>query len=59
MMSQIDTRHTEKDKLFSLYMAEAFPETTKSQIAHTEAVMEKEDVEDVRRRFEEWKDNLK
>jgi len=53
-MAQTETRHAEKSKLFSLFMAE-YTGDIKSQIAHTKASMEKEDIADVVREFEEWK----
>ncbi|MCL2035771.1 MAG: hypothetical protein FWG83_00065 [Oscillospiraceae bacterium] len=56
-MAQVDTRHAEKDKLFSLMLAE-FTGDFKSLIASTRAKMEKEDIEDVVQEFERFKKSL-
>ncbi|MCL1832174.1 MAG: hypothetical protein FWG45_04585 [Oscillospiraceae bacterium] len=56
-MAQTETRHAEKSKLFSLYEVK-YGGNVDLQIAHAEASMEKEDVDDVRARFELWK-NIK
>jgi len=53
-MPTIDTRHAEKNYLFSLYEAQ-FTGDIKTQISRLEASMEKEDVEQVLQKFEEWK----
>ena len=53
-MPQIDTRHADKSKLFALLVAQHAPENIALQIAQTRAEMEKEDIADVVREFEEW-----
>jgi len=53
-MAQVDTRHNEKDKLFSLMVAKREPESIDLQIAQTMAKMEKEDVEEVKKQFDEY-----
>jgi len=50
-----ETRHCEKEKLIALLMAQSNPETIAMQIAQTKAKMEKEDIEDVMKEFENWK----
>jgi len=57
-MAQTDTRHGEKEKLIALLMAQSNPETIAMQIAQTKAKMEKEDIEDVVKEFEEWRKSL-
>ena len=54
-MAQTDTRHGEKEKLIALLMAQSNPESISMQIAQTRAKMEKEDIENVMKEFEEWK----
>ena len=53
-MSTIDTRHAEKNTLFMLLMAK-FTGDIDTYITHAESIMEKEDAEAVRQKFEEWK----
>jgi small-conductance mechanosensitive channel len=53
-MGTIDTRHNERDKLFSLLVAKSAPESIDLQIAQTMAKMEKEDIEEVKKQFTEW-----
>ena len=57
-MAQIDTRHAEKDKLFALLLAE-FTGDFQAQIANTRAKMEKDDIDDVMREFEQFKQQYK
>jgi hypothetical protein len=57
-MPPIDTRHAEKSSLFKLLLAQETGDIA-TQISHTIAVMEKEDVEAVKAEFEEWKKNRK
>jgi 2,4-dienoyl-CoA reductase-like NADH-dependent reductase (Old Yellow Enzyme family) len=54
-MAQVDTKHNEKDKLFSLMAAELEPQNIKFQIAQTKAKMDKSDIEEVIQQFEEYK----
>ena len=54
-MAQIDTRHAERTKLFALLEAKYMPENIDLQIARTKAAMEKEDINDVIKEFEEIK----
>jgi hypothetical protein len=58
-MAQVDTRHNERDMLFSLMVAKREPSSIDLQIAKTMAKMEKEDVEAVKKQFEEWESTLK
>jgi len=53
-MAQVDTRHNEKDKLFSLLVAKCEPDSIDLQIAQTMAKMEKEDIEEVKKQFENY-----
>jgi len=53
-MPTIDTRHSEMSKLFMLLLAKHTGDID-TQIAHTKASMEKEDVLAVLEQFEEWK----
>jgi hypothetical protein len=57
-MPQTETRHAEKSKLFSLLLAQETGDIH-TQIAHAKASMEKEDIADVIREFEDWKKNRK
>ncbi|MCL1880869.1 MAG: hypothetical protein FWF76_01670 [Oscillospiraceae bacterium] len=54
-MAQTETHHAEKSSLFKLLLAE-YTGDIYTQIAHTKASMEKEDVEDVMNEFEKWKE---
>lgn len=56
-MAQIDTRHNEKDEFFKLLVAKHFPKLVDLQIANITAKMEKEDVEDVQKRFDLWRES--
>ena len=52
-MAQTETRHAEKSNLFSLYEVKHGGDVD-LKIAHAEASMAKEDVDDVRERFDIW-----
>jgi len=54
MANQMDTRHAERSKLFSLFVAKKDPSAIDLLIYNSKASMEKEDVEAVRAEFEEW-----
>ncbi|MDR2560103.1 MAG: hypothetical protein LBC86_11275 [Oscillospiraceae bacterium] len=58
-MAQTDTRHGEKEKLIALLIAQSNPESISMQIAQTRAKMERSDIEDVMKEFEDWKNNQK
>ncbi|MCL1832695.1 MAG: hypothetical protein FWG45_07305 [Oscillospiraceae bacterium] len=53
-MAQTETRHAERTGLYRLLVAE-YTGDTRSQIYQTQAHMETEDIEAVKRTFEEWK----
>lgn len=53
-MAQIDTRHAERDFLMQALIA-THNNDFNTLIAVMEARMEKEDVEEVRQKFEQWK----
>ena len=53
-MPTIDTRHAERSNLFMLLMAKHTGDVD-TQIAHAMASMEKDDIEAVKKHFEEWK----
>jgi hypothetical protein len=57
-MAQIDTRHAEKNKLFSFLVAKETGDID-LQIAQTRATMEPEDIASVMKEFEEWRKNRK
>ncbi|MCL1865799.1 MAG: hypothetical protein FWF82_00135 [Oscillospiraceae bacterium] len=57
-MAQVDTRHSERDMLFSLLVAKSEPDSIDLQIAKIMARMEKEDIEEVKKQFDEY-ENLK
>jgi type IV secretory pathway VirB4 component len=48
------TRFNQKALLAALLMAQASPEAHQAQIAQIESVMEKDDIESVRERIEQW-----
>jgi hypothetical protein len=48
------TRFNQKTLLMGLLLAQASPETISTQIVQAEAAMEKDDIESVRERFEQW-----
>ncbi|MCL1881172.1 MAG: hypothetical protein FWF76_03250 [Oscillospiraceae bacterium] len=56
-MAQIDTRYNEKNKLMAFLTAKHTGDID-SQIALTRASMEREDIEDVMKEFENWKANF-
>jgi hypothetical protein len=58
-MAQVDTRHEERNSLMALLIAKHFPENIDLQIAQARAKMEKSDIEDVLREFEEFQKNKK
>jgi len=53
-MPQVDTRHNERDMLFSLMVAKCEPDSIDLQIAKTMAKMEQEDIDAVKKQFEEY-----
>ncbi|MCL1831638.1 MAG: hypothetical protein FWG45_01855 [Oscillospiraceae bacterium] len=53
-MAQVDTRHSEKDLLMALLMAQSHPETIPMQIAKAKAKMEREDISEVMQEYESW-----
>ena len=53
-MAQTETRHAEKSTLFKLMVVE-YNGDVQMQIAHQRATMEKDDINDVEREFEAWK----
>ena len=54
MANQMETRINVKEELFDLYLAK-YTGGVDVLIAKSEAKMDKEDIEAVRQRFEEWK----
>jgi hypothetical protein len=56
-MAQVDARHEERNSLMALLIAKHFPENIDLQIAQARAKMEKSDIEDVLREFEEFQKN--
>jgi hypothetical protein len=58
-MTQIDTRHEEKNTLMALLISKYFPENIDMQIAQARAKMEPSDIEEVIKEFEEFKNSLK
>jgi len=57
-MAQTETRHAERSSLFKLLLAQETGDIA-TQISHTKASMEKEDVDSVMAEFEDWKKNRK
>ena len=53
-MAQVDTRHNERDMLFSLMVAKLEPESIDLQIAKIMAKMEQEDIAAVKKQFDEY-----
>jgi hypothetical protein len=54
-VAQVDTRHEEKNSLMALLIAKHFPDNIDLQIAQARAKMEKNDIEEVMKEFEDFR----